>query len=59
MALFITDTCINCGACEPECPVTAIFTEEDTPDQFKAYIEKNRKFFEEGVERQVAKGRAG
>jgi hypothetical protein len=39
--------------------VTAIFAEEDTPDQFKAYIEKNRKFFEGGVERQVAKGRSG
>jgi len=53
------DECIDCGACEPECPVTAIFAEEDTPDQFKAYIEKNKKFFEEGVERQVAKGRSG
>ncbi len=25
MALFITDECINCGACEPECPNTAIY----------------------------------
>ena len=25
MAIMITDDCINCGACEPECPVTAIF----------------------------------
>ncbi len=24
MALMITDECINCGACEPECPVSAI-----------------------------------
>ncbi len=24
MALFINETCINCGACEPECPVEAI-----------------------------------
>jgi len=23
------DECIDCGACEPECPVTAIFPEED------------------------------
>ena len=53
------DECIDCGACEPECPVTAIFAEEDTPDQFKSYIEKNKKFFEEAAERQVAKGRAG
>lgn len=25
MATFITDECINCGACEPECPNTAIY----------------------------------
>lgn len=24
MAMFITDECILCGACEPECPNTAI-----------------------------------
>ena len=25
MALLINDECINCGACEPECPNTAIY----------------------------------
>ena len=25
MAILITDECINCGACEPECPNTAIY----------------------------------
>ena len=25
MAIKITDACINCGACEPECPNTAIY----------------------------------
>ena len=25
MALFITDECINCDVCEPECPNDAIF----------------------------------
>ena len=25
MAVLITDTCINCGACEPECPNQAIY----------------------------------
>jgi ferredoxin len=25
MAIYITDECINCGACEPECPNTAIY----------------------------------
>ena len=25
MAIFITEECINCGACEPECPNNAIY----------------------------------
>lgn len=29
MALYITDECINCGACEPECPVEAITEGDD------------------------------
>ena len=28
MALYIDETCINCGACEPECPTNSI-TEGD------------------------------
>ena len=51
------DECIDCGACEPECPVTAIFTEEDTPSEWTSYIEKNKVYFETGEERVVAQGR--
>ena len=40
------EECIDCGACEPECPVTAIFPEEDTPPQWKSYIAKNREVFQ-------------
>jgi ferredoxin len=29
MALFITDECINCDVCEPECPNTAIYQGEE------------------------------
>ena len=29
MATFITEECINCGACEPECPNTAISQGDD------------------------------
>ena len=45
--LFINpEECIDCGACEPECPVTAIFPEEDVPDQWRDYTELNRQVFE-------------
>lgn len=30
MAIMITEECINCGACEPECPNNAIY-EGDAP----------------------------
>ena len=36
------DECIDCGLCEPECPVTAIFVDTDVPPEWKDYIEKNR-----------------
>ncbi|MBT3366638.1 MAG: 4Fe-4S binding protein, partial [Nitrospina sp.] len=29
MSTIITDECINCGVCEPECPNTAISEGED------------------------------
>ncbi len=29
MATFITEECINCGACEPECPNQAISEGDD------------------------------
>ena len=35
------DECIDCGACEPACPVQAIFTEDDTPEQWKHFIAIN------------------
>jgi ferredoxin len=30
MAIIITNECINCGACEPECPNTAIYEGADS-----------------------------
>jgi ferredoxin len=41
--LFIhPDDCIDCGACQPECPVEAIFLEEDVPEAWKDFIDLNR-----------------
>ena len=41
------DTCIDCGLCVDECPVQAIFTEEDLPEEWAAYLQKNAQFFQE------------
>jgi NAD-dependent dihydropyrimidine dehydrogenase PreA subunit len=44
--LFIDpDECIDCGACEPECPVNAIFTEDDLPAKWEPYTEVNALWF--------------
>ena len=40
------DECIDCGACEPECPVTAIFPDEDVPATLRDYVRKNREVFQ-------------
>jgi len=41
------DECIDCGACEPACPVTAIFAEDDVPDNWKEYTELEAKWFKD------------
>ena len=44
--LFIDpNECIDCGFCEPECPVDAIFMEDELPDQWKGYASKNAEFY--------------
>lgn len=41
MLVIHPDDCIDCGACEPECPTTAIFEEMDLKDEWQVYIEIN------------------
>jgi NAD-dependent dihydropyrimidine dehydrogenase PreA subunit len=41
------DECVDCGACEPVCPVEAIYYEEDLPDGLKPYQDDNARFFAE------------
>ena len=38
------EECIDCGACEPECPVEAIFEESEVPDEWNKYIKINYQF---------------
>jgi ferredoxin len=35
------EECIDCEACVPECPVEAIFHEDNVPEDWKSYIELN------------------
>jgi NAD-dependent dihydropyrimidine dehydrogenase PreA subunit len=37
--------CIDCGACEPVCPVEAILQDRDVPPGDEAFIDDNRAFF--------------
>jgi ferredoxin len=39
------DECIDCGACEPACPVSAIFAEDDVPADQKIFTEINALWF--------------
>ena len=46
--LFIDpDTCIDCGLCVDECPVQAIYPDEDLPEEWEKYIQINRDHFAE------------
>jgi ferredoxin len=38
------EECIDCGACEPECPVEAIFPEDAVPDSMAPFIPINYAF---------------
>ena len=40
------DTCIDCAACETVCPVNAIYFEDDVPEEWKSYIDKNKEWFQ-------------
>lgn len=35
------EECIDCGACEPECPTSAIFAEDDLPEKWAEYLQLN------------------
>ena len=39
------DECVDCGACEPVCPVEAIYYEDDLPADLKPYQDDNARFF--------------
>ena len=48
------DTCIDCGACIPECPFEAIFVEDEVPADFA--IEAGVEYIPHGGTRTTAEG---
>jgi ferredoxin len=48
------DECVDCGACEPVCPVTAIFYEDDVPPEWKVYTAIDAEFFADNVSGSIA-----
>ena len=39
------EECIDCGACEPECPVEAIFEESEVPEEWNKFTKINYDWF--------------
>jgi ferredoxin len=48
MVVINPDECIDCGACEPECPVNAIFEEDELPEKWSDYMEINERLSSSG-----------
>jgi NAD-dependent dihydropyrimidine dehydrogenase PreA subunit len=40
------EECVDCGACEPVCPVEAIYYEDDVPPEYSEYLDVNASFFD-------------
>lgn len=40
------DECIDCALCEPECPVDAIFSEDELPEDQQQFLELNAELAE-------------
>ena len=41
MLVIDPEECIDCSLCEPECPVTAIYAEDDLPPDQREFLELN------------------
>lgn len=41
------EECIDCGVCVDECPVNAIYPEDEVPEKWQDFIEKNARFAKE------------
>ena len=44
MLVIDPEECIDCGVCVDECPVTAIFSQDEVPEKWQDYVELNAKY---------------
>jgi len=50
-AMLVIDpvTCIDCGLCIPECPIQAIWPEDELPEVYSDWTDKNAELFSDGT----------
>ena len=49
MLVIHPDECIDCGACTPDCPVEAIFDEDELPEAWDEYKDLNARLAENWI----------
>ncbi len=49
MLVIDPNTCIDCGLCIPECPIQAIWPEDELPDAYSEWLDKNGELFGGGT----------
>lgn len=57
MLVIHPDECIHCGACEPECPVDAIFEDDAVPEKWAGYTQINASAVESFSEEELEANR--
>ena len=58
MLVIHPDECIDCALCEPECPVNAIFSEDELPADQLEFLEMNKELAEYAGKTITVKGKA-
>lgn len=49
MMVIDPDTCIDCEVCQEACPVNAIWPEEELPEQYTEWLDKNAELYSAGT----------
>jgi len=56
MLVIDPDTCIDCQLCVPECPVNAIYADDELPDHYQDMLELNKALVPTGTQITENKG---